>query len=87
MSKNRSPAAGSGRARRPAVGDQVTLGIAVGIEDFVPDEPVVFAGHLQPGLPLGALERIPAHPVQAREVGQPANARLVGTPAAFSARR
>jgi hypothetical protein len=57
--------------QQPPVGDQGTGAVLFGIQDLVLDASVVLAGHLQPGLPLGALEGVRAHPVQPRQLGQP----------------
>ena len=57
------------QGRQPAIGHQGTLGVAVGLQDLVPDAPVV-AGHLQPGLPVSALQGSRAHPAQDGENSQ-----------------
>ena len=56
-----------GQCQQPAVGDLGAVGVAFGIQELVPDDPVVLAGHLQPGLPLGAPQDVRAHPVQPRQ--------------------
>ncbi len=60
-----------GQREQPPVGDQGAVAVAFGIQELVPGDPVVLAGCLQPGLPLGAPQGVRAHPVQPWQPGQP----------------
>ena len=53
----------------PAVRDQGPAGVPLRVQQPEPDDPFVLAGHLQPGLGLGAHKGIPAHPLQPGEFG------------------
>ena len=51
-----------GQREQPAVGDQGAVGVAFGIQELVPDDPVVLAGHLEPGLSAGRAPGRPGSP-------------------------
>jgi len=65
------PAGRFRQRQQTTVGNQGAVAVAFGIQDLVPDHPVVLAGDLQPGLPLGAAVDVRAHPVHLRQLSQP----------------
>ena len=80
------PAVRFRQREQPAVGHQLAVGVPFGCQELVPDDPVV-AGHLQPGLLLGAFQGTGLTRSSRGRPASPANPRRVEVPASFSARR